>query len=152
MNKHEAVWDWLLTCPEIKDMYFNFSQSNNGDTVLVPQTAYNDSWDDGMPYIDDTGFKNYTLTIIQFEAYSTIPNSTENISILLDIEKVAKWIDCQDKLKNFPLFPTDCTIQSITVLPFANGGIAGQDDNGVKYMFSIQINYFYEGDNNEWKN
>lgn len=142
MNKHEAVWNWLCDCPEIADMYFNFSQSNNGDTAIIPMTAYNDMWK-YEPFIDDSGEKIYTFTIVQFERYSTTPNNTENIDILLDVEKVANWIDKQHKIENYPLFPSNSQIFKIKALPFENGGIAGQDENGAKYMFSVQIEYLY---------
>lgn len=144
-DKSQAIWDWLYEgCSAIKDLYFTFSQSNTGDTVLIPDTAYTDEWDDDMPFIDGTGFKHCIFTIVRFVAYSTVPNSTENIRASLDIQQIAEWIEQQEKQKNYPDFPEHCKIQEIQVLPFANGGLVGQDENGAKYMFSMQINYYYD--------
>lgn len=144
MNKAEKIMEWLYLCPHIQDLYFNFSQSSDGDTVLIPNTAYTDEWADGMPFIDGSGDKICVFTIIRFERFSTEPNSTENAEVLLDVQRIAEWIDEQEEKKNYPVFPENCTITNMKVLPFENGGLAGQDEENAKYMFSIQIEYYYE--------
>lgn len=143
-DKAGAVMKWLYTCPYIRDLYLNFSKSENGDTVLVPDTAYSDEWAENSPFIDGSGDKIYTFSIIRFVPYSTAPNSSENAEILCDVQSIAAWIDEQAEKKNYPVFPENCIVTGMEVLPFANGGLAGVDDSGAKYMFSIQILYYYE--------
>lgn len=144
-NRHLAVWDWLSQCSAIVDMYFNFSQFNDGDTVIVPMTAYKDEWADGMPYITGEGYKKYLFTVVLFKPFSTIPNNTENIDTLLSVQDVAQWVDSQNTVQNYPEFDTNCTIEKVQVLPFENGGLAGNDETGAKYMFTVQIDYYYRG-------
>ncbi len=143
-GKHEAVWDWLLTCPEIHDLYFNFARASDGDAVLIPESAYNDEWQDGMPYIDGSGMKNYDFAIALFKNFSTVPNSTENVEALIDAERIAGWIDAQGEAHNYPAFPENCTIMDLYTLPLSAGAIAAQNDTGVKYQFQFRIEYFYE--------
>lgn len=141
-NKHVAVWNWLLNCPYIADLYFNFSQSNNNDTVLIPETAYND--EPVKEYNDGSSERKYIFTVVQFQKFSTVSNSTENIETILDIENIAAWVDGQNEIRNFPEFPGDAVINEIKVLPFANGGLAAVNDDTAKYMFSIEIDYLFE--------
>ncbi|MBQ2968670.1 MAG: hypothetical protein IJE10_11205 [Clostridia bacterium] len=145
-DKSEKLMDWLLTCPYIKDLFFIFGDPKNGDTVLYPETGYNDEWDEGMPYIDGSGDKIYTFTIIQFVPYTENPNSKENVEHYQGVQRVASWIDEQGEKGNYPEFPGGSVINKMEVLPFENGGLAGMDENGAKFMFSIRINYFYEGE------
>lgn len=144
MNKASAVIKWLSSCPYIGDLYFNFSESGAGDTVFAPDTAYSDEWADGSPFIDGSGDKIYTFSLIRYEPVSFLPNSGENEESLADVQNIAAWIDLQAEKKNYPVFPKNCTITDMEVLPFANGGLAGADELGAKFMFSIQISYYYE--------
>lgn len=143
-DKHTAVWDWLMQCPELKDMYFNFGKTEDDSTILVPETAYNDTWKEGKPCIDGGGIKYYDFAIVQFKAAVVEPNNTENIEILLDVEKVARWIDEQEEKGNYPAFPEDETILEVKVLESPSGYVVGQDENGAKYMLQIRIEYLYE--------
>ena len=40
---HEAVWDWLLACPRIGELFLDFATAQEGGTLLVPLTACRDS-------------------------------------------------------------------------------------------------------------
>lgn len=141
MNKHKAVWDWVSTCPQIHDMFFNFGENRNEGTILEPITAYKDYT--AKDFIDDRKLKYYDFAIIQFKAVSTIPNSEENINILLDIESIAHWIDEQGKNKNYPKFPSNCNILELYTIPTNTGYVAGVDEDSVKYMLQFRIEYLY---------
>ena len=142
-TRHEAVWDWLMTCPYIHDMFFNFSESNNGDTVLVPLTSYNDTTD--QEYIDGSTLRYYDFSIVRFEAVSHEPNSGQNLEVLCDVEQIAAWVDTQAAANNYPDFPPGCTVQSVTVLPSDSGYVAARDETGAKYMLQIRIVYRKKG-------
>lgn len=143
-SKHEAVWDWLMECPELQDLFFNFGKAENGNTILVPETAYNDTWKDGKANIDGTGIRYYDFAIIQFKAAVFEPNSTENIEILLNVEKVAKWIEEQEMSGNYPDFPEHETVLEVGLSENPGSYVAGQDETGAKYMLQVRIEYFYE--------
>lgn len=143
-DKHNAVWEWLMKCPEIKDMFFNFGRAENGNTVLVPETAYHDTWKDDKPTISGEGIRYYDFAIIQFKAAVTEPNNRENIEILLDIEKIAAWVDEQEEKGNYPVFPDGETVLEVKPLEAPSGYVAGQDKDGAKYMLQVRIEYLYE--------
>ena len=141
-DKHLAVWEWLISCPEIKNMFFNFSEGNTGDTVIIPDSTYND--DIIRSFADGSCERYYTFTIVRFQRFSVTANDVENIETLIDIEKIADWVEAQNDIGNYPEFPGGDTINNISVLPFANGGLAGSDNESAKYMFSVQIEYLHE--------
>lgn len=143
-DKHIAVWEWLLTCPVIRNLYFNYARAADGDTALIPESAYNDVWQDDMPYIDGSGMKNYDFAIALYKDFSTVPNSTENIEALRDAERIAEWIDTQGKAHNYPDFPDKCTILDLYTLPLTAGAIAAQDESGAKYQFQFRIEYLFK--------
>lgn len=141
-SRHEAVWDWLLTCPHIKDMFFNFSQSADGDTVMVPLMAYNDTVN--RAFIDGSAECQYDFTLIRFEAVSYEPNDQQNIEVLCDIEAIAAWVDAQATAMNYPDFPDGCQIQGIEALPSNIGYVSARDETGAKYMLQFRIEYIKE--------
>lgn len=141
-TKHEAVWDWLLTCPHIKDLFFNFSQSGNGDTMLVPLTAYNDYA--VQDYISGTSLRWYDFAIVRFDALSFEPNDQKNIEVLVDVEAIAEWIEQQAAQHNHPTFPAGCQILSVEALPSGTDYVAAKDETGAKYMLQFRIEYIKE--------
>lgn len=138
-TRHEAVWDWLLTCPYIQDMFFNFSTVEDGGTVLVPLTAYNDTAE--QEFVDGSSIRNYEFSIVRFSVYSTAPNDRQNIDVLADVEHIAAWIEAQDAAGNYPVFPYGCHILEIEVLPSTGGYVSAWDESGAKYMLQIRIRY-----------
>lgn len=141
-SRHEAVWDWLMTCPYIKDLFFNFSQSENGDTVLVPLTAYSDTVN--TAFIDGSSERFYDFTLIRFEAQSVEPNDTQNMEVLVDFEAIAAWIETQAAENNIPSFPPRNVIQGVEALPSNIGYVAARDQTGAKYMLQFRIEYLKE--------
>lgn len=141
-TKHEAVWDWLLTCPNIRDMFFNFSQSENGDTILAPMTAYSDT--PAQVFTSGASIRQYDFTLIRYDALSFEPNSEENMTVLESIEAIAAWIEEQAAAGTYPAFPTGSTISSIEALPSNTGYVAARDDTGAKYQLQFRIEYLQE--------
>ena len=80
ISPHEAVWDWLLACPHIQDLFFTFSTAENGATALVPLTTCTDAAE--QEFVDGSSIRNYDFTILRFAAYSTAPNDAANICLL----------------------------------------------------------------------
>ena len=136
-NKHEAVWDWLYTCTEILNLFFNFGEAANGNTIAgttVSDRAI-------KQYVDGTAVKQYDFAVTQFKPVnSQTPNNDENAQTLFDVEDVMRWVDTQNEARNYPDFPEGCQITKIENL-YNMPAVAGQDELGAKYMFMVRINY-----------
>ena len=137
MNKHDAVFAYMQLCPQVNDLFFNFSTSENGDTVIA--TTSNEF--EVQSFIDGSSLKWYDFSIIQYRELTTEPNDEENVSIMLDVESVMAWLLQQDANENYPDFGEKCEVQNISVLQ-DTPTVAGQDQRGAKYMFSVRIEFF----------
>ncbi|MEG1516427.1 MAG: hypothetical protein RSD95_16180 [Clostridia bacterium] len=139
-----AIWDWLLTCPFIKDLFFSFGEIADGNTVLIPLTAYKDRA--VKEFIDGSSVRQCDFALVRFESMTREPGSTENLDVQFDVESLAAWIDGQGGKGNYPEFPANCQIQGISTLPTETGFLAAQDEQGAKYMLQFRIDYYHEED------
>ncbi|MDO4547539.1 MAG: hypothetical protein Q4D04_05550 [Clostridia bacterium] len=137
-----AIWEWLTDCPHIKDLYFSFGEIADGNTVLVPLTAYKDRA--VTEFIDGSSIRECDFALVRFEAMTTEPNDAGNLAAQFDVESLAAWIDEQGKAGNFPEFPPSCKIQKLYALPTETGFLAAQDESGARYMLQFRIEYYYE--------
>ncbi len=142
-TKHDAVWAWLKGCPYIKDLFFNFSQVQNGGTALSPLTAYNDTV--VAEYTGGASLRQYDFTLIRFEACGFEPNERCNLEVLCDVERIASWADEQAAQGKLPAFPEGYTITGLEVLPSNTGYLAGMDGESAKYMLQFRIEYLKGG-------
>lgn len=135
-NKHQAMIDYMEQCAEVADLFFNFSTSENGDTVIAPTAS------DYVvqEYIDKSALKWYDFSIIQFQPLSTEPNDDTNTAVIFDVETVMQWIIDQEDAENYPDFGDKCEVQEISVLQDMPT-TAGIDQQGAKYMFSCRVEY-----------
>ena len=131
-TRHEAVWEWLLQCPFIGDLFFNSSRAEDGNTQLVPSESIAEE------YIDGSKLMNYDVALTRVQAMSNDPNDTTNLELLVDFEQVAAWID-----QNLPVFPDGYTVCSAEVLPSMSGFIAAQDMESGKYMIQFRVQYIH---------
>lgn len=137
-NKHQAVWDWLMTCPHIGDLFFNASRAEDGNTQLIPSERVVER------FIDGSARMSYDCELTRFVAYSADPNDERNIESLVDFRKVAKWIDEQWEAGNLPAFPEGETIEEIELLPNTAGYMVAQDLSLAKYSLQFRIEYTKE--------
>lgn len=134
---HAAVWDWLLTCPAVNDLFFSFGRTENGDTVLVPVS------DDPMKtFTNGSSERRAVFALTRVDAISDAPNSGENIEVLQRFDALAEWIEAQNKAHIYPGFPKGIVIDEITVLSSAS--FAAQDEGQAKLMFQFSMNYLKE--------
>lgn len=137
-TRHEAVWDWLLTCPHIRDLFFEFSEATQGGAVLAPLTAFGDAVE--TEFVDGSSIRNYEFGIARFDAYTTEPNDTRNLDALAAAEEIAAWVEQQAAAGNYPAFPAGCAVLDVEVLP-SGEHVSAWDDAGAKYMLQIRIRY-----------
>lgn len=138
---HEAVWAWLMTCPYIRDLYFNCAAEVNGATVLTPLTAYRDT--PVQEYTSQASERQYEFALVRFAALSDAPNSRENMNVLLDAEQLAAWVEAQDEAGNYPELPEGCTVTAVGVAPQGQSYFAARSEDDAKYQFQFAIRYLY---------
>ncbi len=129
-TRHEAVWEWLLGCPYIGDLFFNATRAEDGNTQLVPSESVIAS------YIDGSKVYHYDVALTRVMPLSNDPNDTYNLDALIDFEQIADWIE-----NNPPVFPEGYVVYSAEVVPSMSGFIAAQDTESAKYMLQFQIEY-----------
>lgn len=135
-NKHLAVWEWLFQNEEIKRLYFNFSDTQNGNITIATSPANSAL----KTYTNGDKLKAYDFSLIQYKPMNTVDvNSEENAEIMFDAEKLMDWIDEQERVKNYPRF-RGCPVQKVENMPNMPS-IAGMDDTVAKYLFSCRITY-----------
>ena len=137
-SRHAAVWEWLLTCPHIRALYFAFCEARSGDTAFVPMTAYTD--ETLQEFVDGSCVRSYEFALVRFDAYSVEPNDEYNLRALEDAEKIAAWVRQQSAEGNFPEFAQGCRVLEVEAV--APGEMIGAwDDAGVKHMLHFRIRY-----------
>ena len=139
-NKHQAVWDWLQTCPYIGDLFFEAMHAKIGGTCLVPSESI------VQTFIDGSELRNYNCALTRFQAFSGDPNDMANITAVTDLEELGEWVHQQVKAGNIPAFPTNCVITDVRVLPNESGYMVAQDFTQAKYMIQFQIEYIWNPD------
>lgn len=135
MNKNQAVYNWLKTYNKFENLFFNFSYGTNKNNTMLPQP------NDYIDYEDITGSKvrYYTFSISHFKHYTNLP-TTENIDNMEEVQEFLNWVDEQNRNKNFPKFPENCTIEyikNLTDIP----NVSKSNNNLVRFYSQIQIKY-----------
>ena len=148
-NKHQAVIDYLVTCPTIQDspLFFNFINAQDGTNQFL--TVSNDEYT-STKYIDGSVQKIYTFTILTFKSVNDIEviqipgYQNENLSDMEDVQALIDWIQEQEEIHNYPNFGENCIVESIkttTEEPSFDGIDEQVEPNLAVYSTSIQISY-----------
>lgn len=148
-DKNQAVIDFLITCPAIKNnpLYFNFLNARDGNKQFI--TSANDKLMN-RSFIDGSVMKRFTFTLIDYKsiAYQAVVKEAgyvnENVEEMLDVQSVMDWIEEQADNRNYPDFGTDCEIDDMRTLtdnPNLNGVDTSVTPALAKYSMSIQIDY-----------
>lgn len=147
VDKNQAVIDFLLTCPAVRDsyLYFNFTNAEDNNKQIVT-TANEKSLN--TAYIDGTVAKRYTFTLIDFKAMTPKPivegRTDENVDDMLQVQELIDWVSEQNDLGIYPDFGVNNQIDSIRALsenPNLNGIDSSISPALAKYSISIQIDY-----------
>ena len=138
VNKHEAVWNWLQTCPYITDMFFNAGRADGGCTTMVPAESVKEE------YIDGSSLRSYECTLVRYMEISFEPNDGTNIEDQIDFDQLGEWVEAQNASKNFPEFPGGQAVQEINVSPNQAGYMVMFEQGMAKYQLQFQIDYVKE--------
>ncbi len=149
VDKNQAVIDYIIKCPTIKNspLYFNFINAEDDTNQFVTQTQERYA---SRQYIDGGVLKIYSFTIILYKSTADIavvkmegyPN--ENVSDMSDIQALIDWIREQNELHNYPDFGEDCIVDEISTTT-ENPSFDGIDDEVSPplaiYSITIEIQY-----------
>lgn len=135
-NKHDAVMRWLFQNEAIKRLYFNFSDTQNGNVEIATSSGNAKL----KTYADGSMMKAYDFALIQYKPINTVDvNSNENAEIMFDAEQLMEWLEEQEMRKNYPIFP-GCFVTKVENLQNMPS-VAGMNDTEAKYLFSCRITY-----------
>ena len=137
-SKHEAVWEWLQSCPHISALFFNAARADGGYTQLVPAESVIEE------YISGASLRSYECALVRFMEISFEPNDETNVEDMVDFDLLCQWVEEQNEKGNFPEFPTGQTVQEIIVSPNQAGYMAMLDAGIAKYQLQFQIDYVKE--------
>lgn len=149
VNKHQAVIDYIITCPTILNspLYFNFINAKDNTNQVFTEST--DTYTN-RNYVDGSVEKLYTFTILTFKSAADIAvvkmvgYENENLSDMSDVQNLIEWIKEQNEARNFPNFGEDCIIDSIettTEEPKFEGIDEQISPPLAVYSTSIQIKY-----------
>lgn len=137
-NKHRAVWEWLLLCPYIGDLFFHFAQGDDGDVALVPSESV------VQEFISGASLRAYDVALTRVAPCSFEPNDPMNLEQMAEFARLGDWIEEQNAAGNYPEFSIGESVQEIRLLPNQSGFAVAQDGRSCRYMLQFQIEYLKE--------
>lgn len=146
-EKSQAMLDFLQTCPAIQNnpLFFNFGNIENNSAQVITRS---DDVSLQKPYIDGSVLKRYTFSIDTFKsvAYNPVVSSAtdENLEDFTQAQEILNWIIAQNRVSNFPDFPSTCTIEEmkpLTTKPELVGVDTSKNPHMAIYRISVQIDY-----------
>ena len=149
VDKNQAMIDFLIQCPQIRDnpLFFNLINAKDNNKQII--TIANDKATN-KKYIDGSVLKRCSFTIIDFKSvtYNAIVKqagySNENVDEMLDVQGIVDWISEKSDAHDYPNFGVDCFIEDMQVLtdnPNLNGVDTSIKPSLAKYSITIQIDY-----------
>ena len=149
MSKEQALIDFILQCPAIRNspVYFNFINAKDDNKQII--TLGNDKTTN-RSFLDGSVQKQYTFTLIDFKSvtYNAIPKElglvSENVEEYLDVQGIIDWVTAQEDIRHYPNFGTDCFIEQMEALtdnPDLDGVDTTTTPSLAKYSVSIRITY-----------
>lgn len=139
-SRHDAVRDWLLQCPSIPKLGFNFAVAKDESTYIVPTDTLLRS------YIDGTQERTYSFQLVRFLPVDF--DNAGNINMQEEMDALADWVTEQNDAGNLPAFPGGCVVQDVEVLDTEAPYVTPMDENLAKYMIPFAVNYLKEANSN----
>lgn len=149
VDKNQAVIDFMIQCPQIRDnpLFFNAIKAGDNNKEII--TVANDKALE-RPFIDGSVSKRFTFTIIDFRSvtYQAVVKqagyTNENVEEMLDVQSIIDWIEAKNLAGSYPDFGNKCHIdemRSTSNIPNLNGIDSSVSPDLAKYSITIQIDY-----------
>lgn len=134
MSRHEAVMEWLASCPLLQQLYFQFGAEVVDSVIVSPSTQTLHR------FIDGSRECRYVCELVW-----TLPASSDadeiNIDAMLYIDALNEWLDEQNSSGNYPAFPDNCRISEIEPIDSGTGYVASEDGLQARYIVPFAFIY-----------
>lgn len=139
MNKYLAIVNWINEYRPLNEWtYFNV-------VIDEPNTMTVNSVSNGRSineFIDDTNEVEFLFAISLQKSFDSGGTSDVNLEAIQEFENIAKWVETQNKLKNFPAF--DEAIEKVEVMQTAPTVTPDSTGKVAKYLGQFKITYMEE--------
>lgn len=139
MNKYLAIVNWINEYTPLNEWtYFNV-------VIDEPNTMTVNSVSNGRSvnqFIDDTNEVEFLFAISLQKSFDSGGTSDVNLEAIQEFENIAKWVETQNKLKNFPEF--DEVIEKVEVMQTAPTVTPDSTGKVAKYFGQFKITYMEE--------
>ena len=109
MSIERAVWEWLLECPELRELYFAAGRAGCGGAVLTPVS---DRVTCRFLFACE---RQARFELDRFELLAAAPNDGTNLAAAEAARRVADWIEARDAEGRLPRLPCRCRPTAVTV-------------------------------------
>ena len=138
MTRHEALFRWFGTYPNIHDIYtFDFGKATI-DSNLFRLIS------EDIVQKDILGEETiiYKFGLGEYKSYDTVnPFSNENIENVEAVDRFIEWVKEQDKLRNYPEIE-DAEVQKIRAVRTGSGiGSVDPIMGLAEYHFTVIVTY-----------
>lgn len=149
LDKNQAVINYLMTCPTVKNnkLFFNFAEEEDNSNQIV---VNGDDSRLSKPFVDGSVMKLYTFTMLMYKAVAFNPvvkkptKVDQNVTDLSEVQDLIDWIVVQNSNLVFPNFGPSCIIESVetqTDKPILNGVDTSSNPPLAQYSVVIKITY-----------
>lgn len=152
MDKYAALFEYFRTCPYLKNLMSIASESEQGNTVILPQGAspavqYQEQFNVNGGYeciIEPYPSVYEDFQVNCYEWYdvkdTNPPKFNENVLTYQDVCGVCDWIEAQNEAENFPEIGEK--IVSVSCEPFTPQiRYVDPDTNTVGYFITVRLRY-----------
>lgn len=137
MTRHEAMFNWIGSYPNIHDIFnVDFSEAEvrtNSFKILDEQVKKTD--------ILGNETVNYKFSIGEYRNYTTNPFTMENLKNIEAVDEFIDWVNEQDKIRNYPQIP-NANVEKVTASRIGSG-MASVDPimRLAQYTFTVTVTY-----------
>lgn len=141
MTRHEAMFEWMGTYPDIQEIYtFDFGKVKNDTDVfqMISEESVKK---------DITGEETvqYKFGLSEYKSYTNDPFTNENIENVEAIDKFIEWVEEQDKLHNYPQIE-NAVVEKVKAVRTGSGIDAADPIMRIaQYTFLVIVTYIKGG-------
>lgn len=137
MDKYEALKTFIETYQPLNSwVYFNAVDSEAGNTSI--NTDVSPSAD--VTYIDGSRELSLGFAIAMIKYYDSAASDL-NVEAMAEVDAFIKWLDAQNKARNFPDFGAGTSVFEISALDSVPSLSVDNDRNLAKYQFNCIVKY-----------
>lgn len=139
VNVNTPIWNFIKTYTGFNDLYFNFGQETDGNSVIAPIPKQPKTKED----ILGNKIIQYDFALKIFNDFSAEPNSTANLADLNKAIEFMQWIEDKNKSRVFPVLPNNCIAEKIENL--ANIPTISTNNSVTQYYILCRFTYTEKG-------